>query len=164
MSQSGNQYLLTVIDEYSRFPFAFPLRNITSSSVNALLNSFQFLVLRVSYTQIVAPSSNQRNSKNSASHGVSVSLERHRTTPRETGRTKYTTVSSGSPYSAFSTRKAGKALPGRISCLEQCPPFEPSSTPLPAKLLTIGCSTSQGRQEEVSSPRRGGYEPAVMRT
>ena len=37
ISQSGNQYLLTVIDEYSRFPFAFPLRKITSSSVKGCL-------------------------------------------------------------------------------------------------------------------------------
>ena len=33
MTLSKNQYLLTVVDKFSRFPFAFPLRNITSSSV-----------------------------------------------------------------------------------------------------------------------------------
>ena len=33
MTRSKTQYLLTVVDELSRFPFAFLLRNITSSSV-----------------------------------------------------------------------------------------------------------------------------------
>ena len=33
MTRSKNQYVLTVVDEFSKFPFAFLLRNITSSSV-----------------------------------------------------------------------------------------------------------------------------------
>ena len=32
-SRSGNQYLLTIIDEYSRFPFAYPCRDMTSKTV-----------------------------------------------------------------------------------------------------------------------------------
>ena len=32
-SQSGNKYLLTLVDEYSRFPFAFPCRDMTSQTV-----------------------------------------------------------------------------------------------------------------------------------
>ena len=37
--KNKNQYLLTVVDEFSRFPFAFPLRNITSSSVIKCLST-----------------------------------------------------------------------------------------------------------------------------
>ena len=32
-SKNGNQYLLTIIDEYSRFPFAYPCRDMTSKTV-----------------------------------------------------------------------------------------------------------------------------------
>lgn len=32
-SQSGNKYLLTIVDEYSRFPFAFPCSNMTTATV-----------------------------------------------------------------------------------------------------------------------------------
>ena len=32
-SKNGNQYLLTIIDEYSRFPFAYPCKNMLSSTV-----------------------------------------------------------------------------------------------------------------------------------
>ena len=32
-SSNGNQYLLTIIDEYSRFPFAYPCKNMSSSTV-----------------------------------------------------------------------------------------------------------------------------------
>ena len=39
MTRNKNQYLLTVVDEFSRFPFAFPLRNITSSSVIKCLST-----------------------------------------------------------------------------------------------------------------------------
>ena len=165
ISQSGNQYLLTVIDKYSRFTFAFPLRKITSSSVKGCLAQLFSIFGPPSF--IHSDRGTQFQSEEFQEFCFSRGIGLSRTSPyhpKGNGRTKDTTVSSGSPYSAFSTRKAGKALPGRISCLEHCPPFEPSSTPLPAKRLTIGCSTSQGRQEEVSSPRRGGYEPAVMRT
>ena len=33
VSSNGNQYLLTIIDEYSRFPFAYPCSNMKSSTV-----------------------------------------------------------------------------------------------------------------------------------
>ena len=39
MTRNRNQYLLTVVDESSRFPFAFPLRNITSKSVIKCLST-----------------------------------------------------------------------------------------------------------------------------
>ena len=42
MTRNKNQYLLTVVDEFSRFPFAFPLRNITSSSVINEFSRFHF--------------------------------------------------------------------------------------------------------------------------
>ena len=32
-SANGNQYLLTIIDEFSQFPFAYPCRDMTSKSV-----------------------------------------------------------------------------------------------------------------------------------
>ena len=37
-SSNGNRYLLTIIDEYSRFPFAFPCRNMTSATVIKCFN------------------------------------------------------------------------------------------------------------------------------
>ena len=33
VSENNNRYLLTIIDEYSRFPFAFPCRDMTSTTV-----------------------------------------------------------------------------------------------------------------------------------
>ena len=39
MTRNKNQYLLTVVDEFIRFPFAFRLRNITSSSVIKCLST-----------------------------------------------------------------------------------------------------------------------------
>ena len=33
LSVNGNQYLLTIIDEYLRFPFAYPCKNMSSSTV-----------------------------------------------------------------------------------------------------------------------------------
>ena len=33
LSKNGNQYLLTMIDEYSRFPFAYPCKDMTSNTV-----------------------------------------------------------------------------------------------------------------------------------
>ena len=38
LSQNGNKYLLTIIDEYSRFPFAYPCRNMTSETVTHCFN------------------------------------------------------------------------------------------------------------------------------
>ena len=38
VSKCGNQYLLTIIDEYSRFPFAFPCSDMTSSTVTNCFN------------------------------------------------------------------------------------------------------------------------------
>ena len=40
LSSNGNQYLLTIIDEYSRFPFAYPCPNMTSGTV---INCFNHL-------------------------------------------------------------------------------------------------------------------------
>ena len=37
-SANGNRYLLTLIDEYSRFPFAFPCRDMTSQTVIKCFN------------------------------------------------------------------------------------------------------------------------------
>ena len=37
-SKSGNKYLLTMIDEYSRFPFAYPCRDMTSQTVTHCFN------------------------------------------------------------------------------------------------------------------------------
>ena len=37
-SKKGNQYLLTLIDEYSRFPFAYPCPNMSSNSVTQCFN------------------------------------------------------------------------------------------------------------------------------
>ena len=37
-TQSGNRYLLTLVDEYSRFPFAFPCRDMTSRTVIKCFN------------------------------------------------------------------------------------------------------------------------------
>ena len=44
MTRNKNQYLLTVVDEFSRFPFAFPLRNITSSSVIKCLSTLSAIL------------------------------------------------------------------------------------------------------------------------
>ena len=33
MSSSGKQYILTIVDEYSRFPFAYPCRDVSASTV-----------------------------------------------------------------------------------------------------------------------------------
>ncbi len=42
-SRTGNRYLLTVIDEYSRFPFAVPIKDISARSViNSLKSIFSF--------------------------------------------------------------------------------------------------------------------------
>ena len=38
VSTKGNQYLLTIIDEYSRFPFAYPCRDMTSTTVTQCFN------------------------------------------------------------------------------------------------------------------------------
>ena len=37
-SKKGNKYLLTLIDEYSRFPFAYPCRDMTSSTIIQCFN------------------------------------------------------------------------------------------------------------------------------
>ena len=37
-SKNGNQYLLTMIDEYSRFPFAYPCRDMTSTTITHCFN------------------------------------------------------------------------------------------------------------------------------
>ena len=37
-SATQNKYFLTIIDEYSRFPFVFPCPNISSQTVNKCLN------------------------------------------------------------------------------------------------------------------------------
>ena len=37
-SKKGNQYLLTIIDEYSRFPFAYPCHDMTSKTIIQSLN------------------------------------------------------------------------------------------------------------------------------
>ena len=37
-SKNGNKYLLTMIDEYSRFPFAYPCRDMTSQTVTHCFN------------------------------------------------------------------------------------------------------------------------------
>ena len=37
-SSKGNKYLLTIIDEYSRFPFAYPCRDMTSGTVTHCFN------------------------------------------------------------------------------------------------------------------------------
>ena len=37
-STSGNKYILTLVDEYSRFPFAFPCRNMESKTVIKCFN------------------------------------------------------------------------------------------------------------------------------
>eukprot|EP00111_Clytia_hemisphaerica_P009535 TCONS_00027951-protein len=38
-SKRGNRFLLTLIDEYSRFPFAFPCKDTKSSTVNQCFNN-----------------------------------------------------------------------------------------------------------------------------
>ena len=38
MSKNGKQYLLTIIDEYSRFPFAYACRDMTSKTIITSLN------------------------------------------------------------------------------------------------------------------------------
>ena len=38
VTPSGNRYLLTLVDEYSRFPFAFPCRDMTSQTVIQCFN------------------------------------------------------------------------------------------------------------------------------
>ena len=37
VSVNGNQFILTVIDEYSRFPFAYLCRDVSSTSVQKCL-------------------------------------------------------------------------------------------------------------------------------
>ena len=40
-SKTSNKYLLTIIDEYSRFPFAFPCENmLTETVIEKLTNLF----------------------------------------------------------------------------------------------------------------------------
>ena len=38
ISKNGKQYLLTIIDEYSRFPFAYACRDMTSKTIITSLN------------------------------------------------------------------------------------------------------------------------------
>lgn len=39
LSKKGNRFLLTIIDEYSRFPFAYPCRDTKSSTINQCFNN-----------------------------------------------------------------------------------------------------------------------------
>ena len=39
-SSRGNKYLLIIVDEYSRFPWAYPLRNATSANIIRSLRDF----------------------------------------------------------------------------------------------------------------------------
>ena len=59
-SSSSNKYLLVVIDEYSRFPFAFPSPDTYSSTVINCLNKLfslcgmpQYVLLRQLFVDIV---------------------------------------------------------------------------------------------------------------
>ena len=69
MTRSKNQCLLTVLDEFSEFPVAFPLQNITSSDV---IKCYSTLFVSPSsetlgsFTPTGAQSSCHRNSKISA--------------------------------------------------------------------------------------------------
>ena len=44
-SVSGNYYLLIIVDEFSRFPFAFPCKNMTSSVVTQCLDKLLLCVV-----------------------------------------------------------------------------------------------------------------------
>jgi hypothetical protein len=62
-TSSRNAYLLTVVDEYSRFPFAFPCPNMHSSTVIKCLDQIPFVVCLVTFTRIVVPHSFHENSR-----------------------------------------------------------------------------------------------------
>jgi hypothetical protein len=48
-SGSQNKYILTMVDEYSRFPFAFPCRNIDSATVKSCLTQIFMLFGNTGY-------------------------------------------------------------------------------------------------------------------
>ena len=49
LTETNNRYILTVVDEYSRFPFAFPCSDMTSSTVVKCLSELFAMFGKPSY-------------------------------------------------------------------------------------------------------------------
>ncbi|KRY33461.1 Retrovirus-related Pol polyprotein from transposon 17.6 [Trichinella spiralis] len=75
-STSSNRYLLTVVDEYSRFPFAFPCPGISIQTVSKYLTQLLYLFGMPAYIHTDRGSSFMSNDLKTYLHSISVLTSR----------------------------------------------------------------------------------------
>ena len=138
MTRSKNQYLLTVVDEFSRFLFALPLRNITSSSViKCLLTLFAIFGTLGSFTSTGSHSSSHRNSKTSA---AKMELRPPKLRPTTSG--QWPKRNCVMPFSAFYTPQTAHSLTGSVSYYQRSRRFGQLSVRSPKKVPMIAAFVS----------------------
>ncbi|KRY15405.1 Pro-Pol polyprotein [Trichinella patagoniensis] len=86
-STSSNRYILTVVDEYSRFPFAFPCPDISTQTVSKCLTQLFYLFVgtgahREEDERAEKPDANDITPENSESEEDTVTRQEHHQTPQ----------------------------------------------------------------------------------
>ena len=120
--KSSNVYLFIVIDEFSRFPFAFPIKNITAKTIiRCLTNVFDILEIQGLSTNVVEDNWRCKILVFSAQKGEFPNPVHRRTTLKATGKTNVTLELSGRLLVAFWIpenfhRTTGKLLLAEASC------------------------------------------------
>ena len=139
MSPAGNRYLLTVIDEYSRFPFAIPLKDIFAQSVIRSLKSIFSLCGTPGFIHSDRGHSLcQLTSINSAPIRVSHTPEPHRITPKATANVSALMERFGRASSVHSILAVCNPIGGEIYCLMCWRQSQHSFVHLHRKHLTSG--------------------------
>ena len=124
---SRNTYILTVVDEYSRFPFAFPVPNMHSSTVIKCLDHIFTLCGMPSYIHSDRGTSFlSQELKEYLSQRGREQPNPHPTTLLTTGRWKDTIMSSGKLYVFLSSPRICLTPNGRLSFQMLCIPFDRS--------------------------------------
>ena len=78
-SSTTNKYILTVVDEFSRFPFAFPCRDVSTATVIGSLNTLCSIFGMPAYTHSDRGSAFMSDELYSYLHGKGIATSR--TTP-----------------------------------------------------------------------------------
>jgi len=135
-------YLLVAVDEYSRFPFVFPCKNIKSSPVIACLSSlFTVLVFLAASTAIEAQVKR---------HGLSfplvafLSARPPLTIRLGTASANGSTKPFGEPFSCYCTDVVFLSIDGRMCWPRLFNPSDRSSACLLMKRPTRDCFASLG--------------------
>ena len=153
MTRSKNQYLLTVVDEFSRFPFAFLPCNITSSSVIKCLSTRSLSSEPlVPFTPTGAHSSSHRNSKTSAAKMELRPRKLRPTTLKAMAKTTATTELCGRPLNACYTPQIAHSVTGNVSYHQRSHRFGTLSIRSPRRVPIIASHVSNAASRWSVSP------------